>query len=227
MKNSKHPLKGRLGVEERRAEISRLLALGYLPYQVAAELGVTFTTVSADFAVITRELRQSRNESLQSYIDQKLLEYSAIKKEAWAAWHRSKEDGERETKEMIEEHNCPICVGTGSVESRGEARPCRNCGGAGIKGGVVKLIMMREGRCGDSSYLKTILDCIKAERELLGLDPEKKVKMTGTVAVIDWNELTNGAPDPASVIEAEIVKPAPPALDYNSNSVVNSEGNGE
>ncbi len=64
------------------------------------------------------------------------------------------------------------------------------------KDGKVKLVELEVNP--DPAYLRIVLDCLQAERELLGLDAPKNVQLTREVDVVDWsvmatrlNEATN------------------------------------
>lgn len=57
----------------------------------------------------------------------------------------------------------------------------------------VKIRRTTEGRLPESEFLRIVLDCLKAERELLGLDAAEQVNTAGQV--IDWSELTSVVPD--------------------------------
>lgn len=66
----------------------------------------------------------------------------------------------------------------------------------------VRRTRSKEGRLPASEYLRIILDCLKSERELEGLDPVKEINMEGQVL---WDTfLTNIQPETPDVIEAKL-----------------------
>ncbi len=81
-----------------------------------------------------------------------------------------------------------------------------------------------EGKNGDARYLKIILDCLHAERELRGVNPVKKMEFSGNI--INWDLLASGIPDGPipDVIEEEIAKallgaPVPQVIPSNTEGV--------
>jgi hypothetical protein len=59
----------------------------------------------------------------------------------------------------------------------------------------------REGRIPANEYLRTVLNCLQAERELLGLDAVKEVKVQGryVTAQLNWADLAQQVPDTGPV----------------------------
>jgi hypothetical protein len=178
---------------ERQRQVAELYLRGRSQVEIAYELGCSQPTVSNDLAAIRREWRATTTRDFEEATVQKLAEYAEVKKEAWRAWDQSKEDFRRRVEEIEPDRECPVCDGSGMNMRQ---QPCRSCDGAGTMGGVGKLTQTTVGRCGDASHLRVVLDCLKAERELLGLNPAKEVSVKGRkqVAAINWNLLAAGIP---------------------------------
>lgn len=96
-------------------------------------------------------------ECRAAQVAEKREQYRMIRKLAWEAWDRSQEDG---TRVVEETERVLVPVGgdpSGALESAERVRRIITC----------------EGRLPDNAYLKTILDTLRAEREMMGLDAEK------------------------------------------------------
>jgi hypothetical protein len=165
--------------ELHRAEVVRLIRRGYTKSAIAAHLRVSPNTITEDWKVVIRQIRADQTEDLKEYIACKLQEYSEIKKEAWEQWDKSKQDARK----RVRERNLRV------IEPRDKKK------GTPPKTGLVvtKDVSTRTGQCGDPRYLQVILNCLSAERELLGLDPVKEVTIKGKTSL--WDILANGIPD--------------------------------
>lgn len=150
---------------EDMAKMMRLLRRGYSKTEIAEELGVCHTQVSYDLKVVIKQVREDTTEDTKEHIAVKLAEYREIKREAWAAWERSKEDARKATEERY---------------LSGSGRRSR------------RRVSSKEGRLAANEYLRTILSCLEAERELMSLNPTRQVGINGTVS---WDILANGIPD--------------------------------
>jgi predicted transcriptional regulator len=165
--------KSKIAREEHLEEVARLDRRGYSTYDIARKLGVTQGQVSYDIKKIRDRYAKMATEHYAAKVAQKRVEYREVRKEAWEAWERSKEDARRRVEE----------TGTGGSGSTWE-----------------KTAETTEGRLPDNSYLKTIVDTLKAECDLEGLN--KPLRIKGEVSVIDWNRLFEQASEGDGVIDA-------------------------
>jgi hypothetical protein len=211
---------------DRRKQVARLYLRGSSQTEIAHQLGCSQPTVSNDLAAIRRDWLASATRDVEEATAQKLAEYAEAKKEAWRAWDKSKEDFQRRGEEIEQEHDCPVCEGSGTNMRGGR---CKSCDGTGAKSEVGKVTQTTEGQCGNPSYLRVVLECLEAERELLGLDPAKEVSVKGRmqVATINWKLLAAGIPEGPvpDIIEEEIQKAL--GFDVSNKETLGLQGHGE
>lgn len=159
------PSRSKYQVAQDRAHILQLLRRGYGVEQIAEHLGLPEKVVLQDYRYAIKQVAKNQLEDAKELVAAKMLEYAEIKKEAWDAWERSKGDRERKTDEesgyLEEEDN------EGYEDSQGKIPPKA----------FKKRTQMKEGRLPSNEYLRTILDCIKAERELLGINPAQEINV--------------------------------------------------
>lgn len=150
--------------EEVLATVAKLNRRGYSQYAIADQVGVNQSTVSYYLKEIRQRYTQSIVNERKELVAEKLEQVREVITEAWEAWVRSKKDREKVTEEETSSN--------GYIKTKTGAS--------------------REGQFGEVAYLNTVLRCIQAERELLGLDAPKTV--TATVQTLDWNQLVKGLP---------------------------------
>lgn len=175
--------------EERRAQVALLDRRGYTTDEIGRRIGVTRQTVINDLKVLKERYMESALDDVRAMIAYKLQQYRDIRREAWEAWERSKEDQTRTTSEYMiakpdeDEKN---------EEPRGRGRPKKKPGEAlgGFLDSMRKIreIVVKEGRIPANEFLTTILKTLEAERQLLGLDPKEKGAGVNIVN-IDWKSL--------------------------------------
>lgn len=141
-------------------EAARLDRLGYNQFQIGDKLGVS-QPMACEYLKKARRMwmEQATQERAQAVAD-KIELLRETRREAWEEWQRSKQDAEASTVEEWE----------------------------GSKGGTsTKRILTKEGRLAGAEYMRIILDTIKQERELLGLDaPTKIMELQAQVTQVDW-----------------------------------------
>lgn len=194
--------------ERLRAEIAALDHRGYSQEQIGAKLGMAKPTVNHHLKKIRARYRETQLEETRGSIYCKLLQYRELRREAWDAWERSKEDGVR----TITERTAPLRIGkeAETVDGKGRKRPRKNAKpapGTADDLRTTRVATVVEGRLPATEYLKIIADCLKAERELLGLDAPKKTQVM--VQTLDWAALVEIAEATDSVedrIEAALEK---------------------
>lgn len=171
-----------------RAETVSLLRRGWTKTAIATKLGVHPTQISYDWKKILKELVAARDTDLEELIAIKLEEYAEIKREAWEAWERSKR--ERNRRVLESSTYGPSGGGSGDDGDSG--------GGSGGSERTREVLTVDDGQW-SSEYLKTIVQCLNAERELRGLNPVKDAKPANNNTVnINWDVLASAIP-PAGV----------------------------
>lgn len=134
-------------------EMVRLLRRGWTISRIAEHFGLTETQVGYDMRVVLRDIRKERTKDVDALVTAKLEEYGEVKREAWDSWEKSKGPATKRTMKRIE-------------TSRGEATETTDS---------------EEAVCGDPRFLKTVMECIEAERDLLGINAPKKIDVNATV----------------------------------------------
>lgn len=142
-----------MSTEERRLIIAELHRKGYSAWEISCRIGITPQGVAKHLKAIKEMYRRATLEQRQALVNEKLDQYADIRKEAWEAWEKSKEDAVRETVEEIETE----------------------------LGGRTRTVVTREGRLPGNEYLRTIHHALEAERDLQGIDAPKKVNVDQTI----------------------------------------------
>lgn len=162
-----------------RAKTMSMLARGYTRRQIAEELGVCYSQIGHDYLAAMREMAAEEREDCKIVRDVKLEEYAEVKREAWAAWEKSKQQKVR----MV---RTTFTTATGDKETVTE---------------------QRDGSCGDPRFLAIIDKVLQAERELLGLNAPTEVKAdvkSQTTYAIDWDAVANHKGGVPQVVEERI-----------------------
>lgn len=168
-----------------RGKITKLVRRGWTQVQIASELGIHQTMVSKEWRFIVKEIQDTQSEDAKAHIALMLEQYAEVRREAWEAWEKSKEDHRRYSEEeYIHPPKAPTKDLSGGKKS-GDSKD------APARTGGKKITKVEDGRLPGAQYLSTILECLKAERELRGLNPAKEVKVSGTV---DLWEVLMGSP---------------------------------
>lgn len=161
-----------------KVEMMQLLVRGWTIEEVAAKFKAPRTQVQGDYQEVMRDLVRERTTNAEALRQLKLREYAQVKKEAWEAWERSKEDWHRK---IIE-------------QSQTEGQ---NSGGSTY----YKTTDTSEAHLPSNEYLKTVVSCLNAERQLQGIDPPKKMNISGTV--VSWDVLVDQLPSDSQRDEIE------------------------
>jgi excinuclease UvrABC ATPase subunit len=117
---------------------------------------------------------------------EKRVQLRELRKEAWEAWERSKEDRQRTVTETRPGALCPKCKGQGK-DARVKGRVCHQCSGTGRMKDSKKVIQVHEGRLPANEYLKTIIETLREEAELLQLTTPGSINTQ--VNVVAWDTL--------------------------------------
>jgi hypothetical protein len=168
--------------EEVKMLVARYDRRGFNLRQIAdilrADHGYDFsrTTVCAKLQEGRAEYKEEMVGDRAALVAQKLAEYRELRREAWTAWERSKEDAERVT----EEHAPTLLPGDEEGKprkgKRGRFASATDPGTVEETLRRIKRIEVREGRLPANQYLNAILATLDAERELLGLDAPREIK---------------------------------------------------
>lgn len=185
-----------------RLRMVKMMRRGMTPRQISEVLQVGEGTIYNDWKIVLKDLDEVRSKETDQLVSLKLEELAEVKTEAWNEWERSKRNyhkHQREGTDIPVSVECPHCKGTGhkpnhsgSMQTSKNLPPCTHCQGKGHKVRPQKVTKTQAGRLGDSKYLRIILDCIEAERELQSLNPAKRIE--GNVNVIQWEMLAQGIP---------------------------------
>jgi transcriptional regulator with XRE-family HTH domain len=162
--------------EADKAEVERLDRRGYSQRQIAERLGVAPSQVCYDLKLLRKRYQDTQLAERSAAVAEKLEQYREVRREAWEAWDRSKDNKEKEIKEKIS--NLAQQAEAGAVEK-------------------LKAVITTEGRLPGNEYLRTILETLQDERELLGLDAPKKQELSGP----------DGSAVPVRILEVVLAHP--------------------
>jgi predicted DNA-binding protein (UPF0251 family) len=184
----------------RRAAIPRVQNLvqvaildrrGYDRHEIAARLGISEESVIKSIDEIHAKYMSMAIQEKAMLIEEKRAQLRELRKEAWEAWERSKADGYRKVTETRPGAVCPLCLGEGKNQRAGmRNRPCTRCGGTGKLKDSTRITKVREGRLPANEYLKTIIETLRDEQELLGLT---SASSSTQVNIINWDTLLSQA----------------------------------
>lgn len=188
--------------------LARMDRRGHTQREIADVLGLHPQQVFQDLKKLKKRYAEAIRVDSKESVDEKLAQYREIRKEAWISWELSKVDAVKHVEESTPFGDCVACEGSGKTAKGG---PCKVCAATGKKGGPYKVTKTKEARNPGIQYLQTVMQCLEAERELLGLDAPKKVEgkigVNGKVQVgIDWDSFAQLVEaDVPDAIEAKIV----------------------
>jgi predicted transcriptional regulator len=167
---------------ERRHRAFELDLFGYTQHEIAAMLGVSQPQVSKWLTQAAAELRERQLLSRQEMVRRETDVLLAVRREAYGALQKSKEDAGREVEEETE------TAAGGSRRTRKE----------------------RAGRLASAEHMRVIIETEKQLAALHGLDEAAKLAVFAG-QTLDWDTLArasgavNAGPDP---VEARIVDTA-------------------
>lgn len=164
--------------EERLTEVAAMHRRGMTQVQIAKALGVSQPQIAYDLRIVQSRYQATQLDELDALKAEKLAQYRDIRREAWLAWERSKEDAG-----MVMEEFADATVFDGSRD--GSERRIRR-------------VVTKAGRLSANQYLLTILATLKAECELVGLDEERPTAPMANVNLIGqefWCQLAQQITD--------------------------------
>lgn len=143
--------------EQDLAELLRLLRRGWTQRQAAERLGVAPSQIAYDWKVLLKRLQVEQMGDTEALRNQKVEQLLEVRREAWEAWERSKQDRERRTAETITETE-------GGGQPAGQTR--------------TKAVKQVEGRLPEDAYLRTVIMTIQEEAKLDGCAAPLKIAPT-------------------------------------------------
>lgn len=178
------PRNTRRGVsrEESLEVVARLDRKGYSQNEIARIVGVSQPQICQDLKEIRRHYAEEHAQEMAWKIQEKVRQYREIQREAWEAWELSKQVKERVTEAEEREDMPPVSSKANGANGRRGSTPQR------LKQRIkTRKEKVREGRLPASEYLRMIMECLQAERELLGLDAPERVDVRQVN--VDWAEM--------------------------------------
>ena len=154
------------------AEVAKMYRQGRTQTEIAETLGVSQPNVCRDLKIIRERYQRTQLDDRGALIAEKLAQYRDIRREAWLAWERSKEDAGMVVEEFVD-----------ATESDGSREGSER---------RIRRVVTKAGRLPVNQFLQTILATHKAERELLGLDPEKPAAQNNINVVVAGAEFWSG-----------------------------------
>jgi len=152
-------LKSRTAQEEVKSLIAKMDRRGWTQYEIKE--GLKDKGIDLSQGMISNYLKKIREEyrevmflNRKEKVEEKLAQYREIRKEAWEAYDKSRENAEKEQEEF-------------GLDGDMEGSEVR-----------IKRILTTEGRLPDNAYLTTIMKTLESERSLLGLDESKDRTVT-------------------------------------------------
>jgi hypothetical protein len=167
----------------RKAEMVSLLRRGWTYSMIAEKYDISLTNAATTCVRALQELRDLREEDARLVLEQKLEELAEVKRTAWDAYSVSCR-GRTEIKEkkgLVWEDRAHIDTTTGKVSV--VKRPVMK---------TVEKITTVSDPDPSSKMLSVVLECIKQERELLGLDRPRQVEVRNTFS---WDAIVKGIKD--------------------------------
>lgn len=145
------PRRAKLVREAQLAELEKLHNRGWSQHDLARHFNLHHSTIQDDLAEIARRYNAITMLERGAEVQRKIAALRDVRKEAWLAWERSKENKERQIKEKISE----------SLD--GEGKPTVDTLQR------MKVVITTEGQLPGSEYLAIILRTFEQEYDLLNL----------------------------------------------------------
>jgi predicted transcriptional regulator len=169
---------------------------GYDIHEIADRLGISEDAVQKSIEEVHTRYMNEVMAQRAALTAEKRVQLRELRKEAWEAWERSKGDRERTVTETRPGALCQKCKGQGK-DAKVRGRVCHQCSGTGRMKDSKKVIQVHEGRLPSNEYLKTIIETLREEAELLQLTTPGNVNTQ--VNVVAWDTLLAQARENRSV----------------------------
>ena len=170
---------------------------GYSQQFIADKLGISQPQVWQIRKRIKERCRTSMLKDREAYVKKKLQELSEVRSAAWEAYELSKATSTKVVEEFVRPYD--------EADEKPKRRKNRSIDQDLER---LKKIVTTEGRLPGNQYLNVVLETIKQERELLGLDAPKEIDHTVTTTVVSWDALLESLVDPLAV-DREIIDVEP------------------
>jgi predicted transcriptional regulator len=170
-------------VIERVAELDRQ---GWTGYAIAEEVGVSRPMVSIYLKRIRQRYLAEQVGHRAEQVAEKCAQYKEVRRRAWECFWKSWEDKDK------------------TVEEEALRKAAEDAANGEYHSSMmlVKRVTSKEGRLPASEYLNVVINTLKAERELLGLDEAAEVNVR--VGALDWDALLKGMAAVEDPLEAEV-----------------------
>jgi hypothetical protein len=158
-----------------KVEMIGLLRKGWTYSMIAEHYDITIQAAAKQCRDALCELRDQREEDARVVLEQKLEELAEVKRTAWDAYLLSCKGRERVTKKegLVWEDKAEIDKATGKVSV--VKRPVMK---------VVERVSVKDDPDPSARMLSVVLECIKQERELLGLDRPRQVEVKNSDSIV-------------------------------------------
>ncbi len=172
-------------VASRRAEMVALLRKGWTYAMMREEKwpNLTLTAIARECTLALQELADLREEDARVVLERKLEELAEIKRRAWECYEHSLRPKQKVTEKqgLVWEDKAHIDKLTGkpSVVRKPTMR-------------VIEKTTQTSDPEPQGKWLSLVLECIKQERELLGLDRPRQVEVK---ASFSWDAMVKGVAD--------------------------------
>lgn len=168
-------IKSKTQKEEVLAAVAKLDRRGHTQKEIAdtlREMGV----VDVSCAMISHYLKEIRTKYAEmllaerkELVSEKIEQYREVRREAWAAWERSKQD----TKKVVREKGPPVKLKFG--EKGKPPNHNKDKGDFEESMRLLKQVVTKEGRLPASEYLVVVMKTLEAEARLQGLlEPQQE-----------------------------------------------------
>lgn len=178
------------------AEIGKYDRRGYSQHKIVEAIAPLVKLSQPRVCQLLKEIREQYKsrvlEDRTEKVNEMLEAYRDVRAEAWASYEKSKADSERLVRESVRPHKGEDEeVGGDSLRGKRNGKGATGRRGESVEQSLVLLkeVVTTEGRLPANVYLQTVLDTLKAERDLLGLDAPKTVDVTTTGELTVWDRI--------------------------------------
>ena len=200
---AKGPKFGKTERIQKQTEALRLERQGQNQYEIARRIGVTQPCIAQWIKKAREAYARSAKANMEEIVGEKLEMLRDLRREAYEAWFKSKENIRRRTKKRTLEE-------TGDASADGDS--------PGKELLVSEIIDMVEGRLPHSAYLAIVYNTIDRECKLLGLDAPTKTNLHSIVENINWGDLAKPLPPVDVARFSEVVEGQSPSNQLPSPS---------
>lgn len=185
--------------------MAELDLIGYTQMEIADKVRVSQTTVGTFLKELRQRYKDAGVYDHAAMVYEKRQQYRYVRKLAIEAHIRCLEGN----LEVVETHELRAVVEGDEADAGEGPKPKRGRGGqrqrlaARMK--KVREVIARKGMAGASGWLSIVMDTLRAECQLLGLNAPDKVDVNQTTRVIDWAALMSAGAGPET-IEGELAK---------------------